>query len=375
MANTDFTKLLDNDKDVWVKRAWKHARENAFIMRFAGTGMNSMVQRITELTKTERGEKAIIRLVPDMEGHGVTGDFELEGYEEALKAYDTEIFIDQLRHATSNTGRMNDQKTIINFRTEAKDKLGYWLANKLDELAFLTLAGINYDKMLDGSNKTYVKNDLGYKNSDLAFASRVSAPSAERHFRWDAASKELVAGDTTKVKPADTLTYDALLSARAHMKNRHIRGVRSKGGEEFYHVFVSPLAYLKLKQDPDYKAALQHAAPRSLNNPIFSGSTVMMDGMVIHEYHKVFNTQGAAGGSKWGSGGDVDGCRVSLCGAQSLAMCSLDKGNVWEEKEFDYGNRQGIAIGKIFGLEKPRLVSKKEKTEQDFGVCNLDVAI
>lgn len=159
------------------------------------------------------------------------------------------------------------------------------------------------------------------------------------------------------------------------MKNRFIRGIRQKGGEEFYHVFLSPLAYLKLKQDSDFQSALKHAAPRGSNNPIFSGNSVMMDGMVLHEYHQVFNTSGAAAGSKWGSGGDVDGCRISMCGAQSLAMATLDKGGVWEEETFDYGNQVGIAVGKIFGLEKPQLPSKTDGSKQDFGICNLDVAI
>ncbi len=155
MASTDFTQLLDNEKNVWVKRAWKHAREHSFIMKFAGSDMNSMIHRINELTPTERGEKAIIRLVPDMIGNGVTGDNLLEGNEEALKAFDTEIFIDQLRHATRNTGRMNDQKTVINFREEARDKLGNWLSRIIDELAFSTMAGIDYDTALDGSAREY----------------------------------------------------------------------------------------------------------------------------------------------------------------------------------------------------------------------------
>ncbi|GAA4647915.1 hypothetical protein GCM10023116_01770 [Kistimonas scapharcae] len=373
MAQTDFTQLLDNEKNVWTKRAWKHAREHSFIMKFAGTGMNSMIQRITELTKTERGEKAIIRLVPDLEGVGVTGDFELEGHEEALKAFDTEIFIDQLRNATRNKGRMNDQKTVINFRTEAKDKLGFWLANIIDQMAFLTMAGVSYDKTTTGADRTSAGNPTGYKLSDLSFASRVTAPSAARHFR--VSGTDIVEGDTSAITPTDTLSYNALLAARAHMKNRHIRGVRSKGGEEFYHVFLNPLAYLKLKQDPDYKAALQHAAPRGSSNPIFSGNSVKMDGMVLHEYHHVYNTSGAADGAKWGAAGDVDGCRVALCGAQSLAMCTLDDGAVWDEKTFDYGNNHGIAVGKIFGLEKAKLPSKAEKTEQDFGMCVLDCAI
>ena len=57
MAKTDFTLLLDNEKNVWTKKAWKHARENSFIMKFAGTGMNSMIHRITELTKNRTWRK------------------------------------------------------------------------------------------------------------------------------------------------------------------------------------------------------------------------------------------------------------------------------------------------------------------------------
>ncbi len=249
-AQTDFTALLANEKNVWVKRAWQHAREHSFIMQFTGTGMNSMCQRITELTKTERGEKAIMRLVPDLVGDGVTGDNVLLGNEEALEGYDTEIFIDQLRHAVKNKGRMNDQKSVFDFRMEAKDKLGFWLARITDEIAFLTMAGISYDKALNGADRPSASNAAGYKLSDLSFGSRVTAPSDKRHFRWDAAAKELVEGDTSAIKPEDTLTYNGLLAARAHMKDRYIRGIRSKGGnDEYYHVFLPPLAYLKLKQD------------------------------------------------------------------------------------------------------------------------------
>ena len=310
--------------------------------------------------------------MPDLDGVGVTGDHDLEGYEEALKAFDTEIFIDQLRNAVRNKGKMNDQKTVINFREEAKDKLGFWLANIIDQMAFLTMAGVSYDKNTDGSDRASAGNGAGYKLSDLSFAGRVTAPSAARHFRVD--GDDILEGDTTAITPTDTLSYNALLSARAHMKNRHIRGVRSKGGEEFYHVFLNPLAYLQLKKDPDYKAALQHAAPRGSSNPIFSGNSVKMDGMVLHEYHHVYNTSGAADGSKWGAAGDVDGCRVALCGAQSLAMCTLDDAT-WEEETFDYKNQVGISHGKILGLEKAKLPSKAEKTEQDFGMCVLDCAI
>ena len=376
-AQTDFTALLSNVKNVWVKRAWKHARENSYIMQFCGTGMNSMCQRITELTKTERGDRAIIRLVPDLVGDGVTGDNVLLGNEEALEGHDTEILIDQLRHAVKNKGRMNDQRSVFNFRMEAKDKLGFWMARIVDEIGFLTLAGIPYTKALNGATRPVLAT--GRNLSDLAFASRSTAPSSQRHFRWDAGTNSLEDGDTAELDPADTLTYNGLLAARAHMKDRYIRGIRSKGGEEFYHVFLPPLAYLKLKQDPNYQAALREAMPRSKGNPIFSGNNVMMDGMILHEHHKVYNTSGATAPNKWGGSGDVNGARIAMCGAQSLAMVNLDKGSSWNEENFDYGNSQGIGLGKIFGFEKPKFIDKKRvghtSTEQDFGVCSFDVAL
>ena len=129
---------------------------------------------------------------------------------------------------------MNDQKTVVNFRDEAKDKLGHWLARIVAELAFSTMAGIDYDIALDGSARTYPAGIDPL--TGLSFGGRVTAPTSERHFRWDAA-----AGD-----------------------------------------------------------------------------------LVLDEYHQVFNTSGAAAGSKWGSDGNVDGCRISLCGARALAAAILN---------------------------------------------------
>lgn len=101
--------------------------------------------------------------------------------------------------------------------------------------------------------------------------------------------------------------------------------------------------------------------------------------MILHEHHKVYNTSGAAAGKKWGAAGDVNGARIAMCGAQSLAMVDLSKGGYWEEEDFDYKNSVGISLGKIFGFEKPKFIDKKivgqTATEQDFGMAVFDVAM
>ena len=44
------------------------------------------------------------------------------------------------------------------------------------------------------------------------------------------------------------------------------------------------------------------------------------------------------------------------------------------EDNFDYGNQNGISIGKIFGLRKPKFQSDHNSAVEDFGVIRLDVA-
>ena len=89
-----------------------------------------MIQHITELKKTEKGARAVITLLADLEGDGIAGDRTLEGNEEAMKSMDQVIRIDQLRNATRHEGKMADQKSVVNFRENARDKLAYWVADR-----------------------------------------------------------------------------------------------------------------------------------------------------------------------------------------------------------------------------------------------------
>lgn len=372
MANTNFAAQTTNHKTVWAKQFWAMARNMSFMGRFMGDGTNSMIQRITELTKTEKGARAVITLIGDMTGDGVTGDYTLEGNEEALTQYDVVIRIDQLRNGNVLAGRLADQKSVVNFRETSRDQLAYWASDRLDQLAFLTLSGVTYDKKNNGAARPVLA--AGQNLINLEFAADVTAPSSKRYLRWSSASGTLLPGAQASITAADTLSYKALVLLKAYAKDQYIRGIKSEGGEEIYHVFVTPSAMAKLKLDPDFLANVRNAGPRDKTNSLFAGTTsVMVDGLIIHEFRHVFNTSGLASGSKWGSGGLIDGCRVLLCGAQALGVADLGDAE-WEEKSFDYGNRQGITIGKIFGMLKPKLYSNVTGDAQDFGVIALEVA-
>ena len=383
MAVTNFGTLTGDQLQTWSRDFWKVARNQSFINQFAGSGSNAMVQRVTELTKNNKGTKANITLLADMTGDGITGDFTLEGNEEALRAYDISIELDQLRFANRIAGRMTDQKTVVNFREQSRDALAYAMADRCDQLAFLTLSGVAYTSKNNGALRTVVGGAVnGQELVDLEFASDVSAPTGDRHRRWDA-TNGLVAGDTTAVIPADKISYSTIVNLKAYAKDNYIRGIRGAGNQETFHMFVTPQQMASLKLDSDFLANVRNAGVRGSANGLFSGtSSLMVDGVMIHEFRHVFNTSGAttgtssnagAAGYKWGADANVVGGRALFCGAQALALADIGLPEMVEDT-FDYGNQSGISVGKIFGMRKPKYNSDISGSVQDFGVIALDTA-
>ena len=88
----------------------------------------------------------------------------------------------------------------------------------------------------------------------------------------------------------------------------------------------------------------------------------------------MYNTRGAASGSKWGASGTVDGSRMLLLGAQALGFADLGAPE-WSEKLFEYDSSAGISVDKMFGFVKPKFYSIYDKSVEDFGVLAIDHAI
>ena len=367
MALTNFAALTADQKLVWSRQLWQDARDMSFFNKFTGTDQNSVIQRITELTKTEKGEQVIMHLLADLTDDGVVGDNEREGNEEEMLSYSDKITIDLISHGVRQKGKLAEQKTVINFRENARNRLAYWLSNRLDQLSFQTLSGIGYDKNTDGSTRT-----SGAFNS-LAFASDVSAPTTNRHRRWDA-TNGLVEGSTAAVAAADVLTYSSIVDITTYAKTSYLKPLIS-GGKEYYVAFVRPEALAQLKKDSDYQNAVVTGLQRSEKNPFFTGGTVTVDGLILHEHRLVYNTNGATSGvDKWGAASDVDGSRMLVCGSQAMGVADLGAPE-WAEKWFNYDSSPGINVDKMFGLLKPKFHSTVHGQPEDFGVMAVDHAI
>lgn len=367
-AATDFTTMSLQARFAWAKSVWETARRKSFTMNYMGTSGNAMIQRITELTSVNGASKAVIQLVAELLGDGVAGDNVLEGNEDQLRAFEQEIRFDQLRTATRNKGRVTDKKSTINFRNQSKDKLGRFFGDRIDQLAFLTLSGVDYDKMLDGSAR-----DAGSAFLDLSFRADVVAPSANRHLRV-LANGTIAAGATASIVAGDKMNYKSLVRAKAFAKETGMRGI-SVGSDELYHVFVTPTGMADLRLDPDFLENVRSAGVRGDKNSLFAGvSSVVLDGMIVHEFLYVYNTSGLTSGNKWGATGTIEGQRALMCGAQALGFADFGAPG-WVEKTFDYGNNHGIATNKIFGMLKPQFQNDFTDSVEDYGVMVIDSAL
>ena len=364
MALTNFAALLPQHKIVWSRDIWQAARDMMFINKFVGTGDNAVVQRITELTKTERGDQVLMQLVTDLVNDGVVGDNEREGQEEAMQTYEQIVDIDIISHGVRNKGKLSDQRSVINFREMARDRLAYWLANRVDQLAFLTMSGISYAYHSNGSPR------VNSPFPTLAFAADVTAPSSLRSL-MTLGTGGLAVSNTANITSSCTLTYNNIVDLVAYAKSHYLKPLMA-GGKEYYVLFVQPGVLAQLKKDPNYQAAVTPLALKmGTDAPWFTGGQVTIDGVVIHEHRLVFNTKGASAGNAWGAGGNVNGTRSILCGAQALGMADIGVPE-WNEKEFNYGAQQGINVDKMFGLLKPVFYSIYDSSTQDFGVITVD---
>lgn len=368
MSANNFAAQTPEEKLAWARLTWKAMRDKLFIKNICGVGEGQPIHVVNELTKTEAGTKCIFHLVNELEQDGQVGDDQREGTEEAMTSSRQIIQIDLLSHGVREKGKMTEQASVLKTRKFGRDRLSFWLANRVDQLAILTLSGMGYQYNLDGSLRPVTS-----KLKNLSFASDVTAPTEKRLLTWNGTTL-LGNGDTGfgtgEITNAYLPTYKMIVQVGAYMRTNRINALMS-GGREYYLMLVHPLTYAQLKLDPQYQAALNGAAARGDSNPWFTGADITIDGMIVKQHNLIFNTMGAAAGQKWGAGGAVNGTRTLVLGAQALAMADLNEGD-WVEKLFDYDTKWGINVDKMFGFKKPKFYSQYSKSVEDFACVCVD---
>lgn len=369
MAATDFGALDAAHVRSWAGEIWKAYRDNSFWFAngFIGESQadfNRPIYRVTDLSDNGKGGlECVMQLVLDLDSDGVAGDNMLSGNEESMQNDAQIIKVDMLRNGVVSKGEMAEQTTVIRFRSESKERLGFWMPNKIDELMFLTASGRSYGLKTNGASRGVTQL------TQLKFASDVKAASTNRLVHAGAATSEAT------ITSADKMSWATVVNSRSHAERNGVQPIRDRG-KDYYVMVLSTEQRRDLVLDSTYQTLVSRAAEQGSSNPLFRGAMAVIDGVVLYSHRKVFNTFGLASGSKWGAGGLIDGAQSLLLGAQALGFATL--GNVfWREKtgETDYGNRPGVGVGRKLGILKPQFKSPaNDYSREDFGVVSVKTA-
>jgi len=174
------TKFLTNDpltRKRWARELFSLLLPSTEIAYLIGKSPDSIVQTRTELGKGD-GDQITFGIRLPLTGEGVVGRDTVEGNEEELLFRDFKVTVEELNHAVSTGGRMDQQRIPYNLMQEGKDALQYWWASKISDMIFAHLGG---DTSYRIAGKTFAQDpvdpdaDHWVKANGVAEASMTSA--------------------------------------------------------------------------------------------------------------------------------------------------------------------------------------------------------
>lgn len=335
----------------------EYIRESRFT-RYKGTDENSLIQVKEDLT-VKKGSRLTFALVNRLQGDGRQDNEALEGFEEELGSRSHALSVRPLRHAVKVT-EWDEQKSAIDLRNAGRTMLKNWFMEKERDHIIRALRSIN--RVAYGDASEAQKDAWLVDNADrVLFGAAKSNNASNDH------SASLSNIDNT----ADKLTPDTLrlMKRMAQTASPKIRPVKVKGDQEWFVVFAGTLPFRDFSTNSEVKQVNRDARPRDIElNPLFTGDSLILDGMIIREIPEIPVISGV------GAGG-IDVSQVLLCGAQAVGIGYARRFESTTQVS-DYKFKNGVGGREIRGIEKLLFGTGEDDTDdlKDNGVATLYVA-
>lgn len=329
---------------LWSKKLAEEVSKATAIAPLIGTSSNSIIQLKNE-TQKGKGDKVTFGLRRQLTGDGVSEHSILEGNEESLSTYSDAILINELAHAVrvKNEGTIDAQRVPFNLRSEAKDGLVDWYADRMSMTFFIQVCGFTAPTI------AFEGRTVNLKGVHYGFNDPI-APSSGRVIRAASAASDQA------LTSADTFNLNLIDNAveAAKVANPKIRPVRVNG-EQVYVMYLHPYQVTDLRTNTstgqwlDIQKAAYMGSRK--DNPIFNGSLGMYNGVILREAEHV--TPGVNGST----GAQITTVRRAvLLGAQSaVAAFGMNKAPTkykMVEELFDYQRELGVSAQTILGMKK-----------------------
>lgn len=324
--------------------------------RYMGTDEASIFQLKEDLTK-KKGDTVTFALVNELTGNGVTGNSTLKGNEERLNSRSHAVTVDFLRHAVA-VDDWDIQKSVIDLRNAARTQLRQWAQKKLrDDItaALGQIDGVNYTS----SNATQ-RNAWTANNSD-----RLLFGTATTNYN---ATFATAIGNITSTEQLSPNAL-SLMKRIAQSASPKVRPVYVKEmDQEWYVCFIGPRAWRDLTEDNPTTNALilanRDARVRGVDNPLFTGDSLVWDGMILREIPEI----AALTDISTSSGAAVE--PVYLCGAQAVGVAWAQRTKSTTDTD-DYEFLHGVGVQEIRRIEKLRFgtaAGADTTTPKDHGI-------
>lgn len=341
----------------WEDKFFRQYLQEGGFKALMGSGENAVIQVKENLTK-QAGDSITIALVNRLTNAAVTGVSTLEGSEESMKSRSQRIYVDKRRNAVL-VPEMSEQKSAISLRNAARPALLDWMMEDTRSLIIKALGSINGDISFTASTEAQ-RDAYLVDNADRIVFGAVAAPSATD---MSAALDEL---DTTADKLSTAIIDAALYKAKT--ASPKIRPVRDPGnGKRVYIAFAHPAAFADLRAS--MTSTLASTASVMEGSKLFEGGDLHWNGCIIKECDDlpVYLNLGASA--------TTEVTPVYVCGAQALAVAYAKRPRTVVE-EFDYEDKNGVAVECIYGVRKVQFGSGSGDTDdlKDHGVVTIFVA-
>lgn len=332
----------------------EYIRDNRF-MRYMGTSESNIIQVKEDLTR-KPGDRVTFATARAL-GGGVTGNAVLEGNEAPLDLRSLTVAVAPLRNAVVVTD-WEEQKSVIDLRNVARPGLKRWSQERMREeiiTAFKSVPNTGEGAMITWEAATAAeRNQWLVNNADrVLFGSQIANGSS------NVVATALATVDSTNDKL--TASVVSLAKRRAQMASPAITPTRTRAeDEEWFVMFANPLSFRDLSQDPVIIQANRDARPRDVDtNPLFTGGSLVWDGVIIREIPEMGLPQAATTTRLGRTGGILAGAGTSginvgfsfLVGAQAIGVAWAQRLKSTTDVR-DYNFRHGVGVQEIRGIQK-----------------------
>lgn len=314
-------------------------QENRFNSEM-GTDESSIIQVREDLTGKD-GKWITFALVNRLKNEARTGSQPLVGHEEEMRSRSQAVAVGLRRNATV-VDMEQEQFSAIDLRKAGKTVLKEWSLKDTEGMILAALASVGSDNA----------NPVAYGDASETERDGWLTNNADR-VQFGKLRGNTVGGDHSASlgnidNTDDKLTSKAvsLLKRMAIKADPQVRPLRSQdSGRRTWIGYAGTDLMRDLREDPVITQAQREVGLRMENERLFKGGDIFWDNIIIKEIDDMPVYEGV------GAGG-IAVAPFYLCGAQALGYAWSKRWSSRRRKEDDYGEKKGIGIRAMYGVEK-----------------------